>query len=211
MVRRWLDPGNGIDPPRQAESAALLPLDELHQPAFEEKYGIPYMEYNFFGPTKIAESLRKIASFFDDTIKENAERVIARHQPVMDAIIAKYRPRLEGKRVMLFVGLRPRHVIGAYEDLGMEIIGAGYEFAHNDDYDRTFKEVQDGALIYDDATSFELESFVERLKPDLIGSGIRRNMCSTRWVFRSGRCTPGITPAPITATTVLPSLPAIWT
>lgn len=46
-------------------------------------------------------------------------------------------PRLEGRRVMLFVGgLRPRHVIGAYEDLGMEIIGAGYEFAHNDDYDR---------------------------------------------------------------------------
>ena len=27
----------------------------------EEKYGIPYLEYNFFGPTKIAESLRAIA------------------------------------------------------------------------------------------------------------------------------------------------------
>ena len=39
---------------------------------------------------------------------------------------------------MLYVGgLRPRHVIGAYEDLGMEVIGTGYEFAHNDDYDRT--------------------------------------------------------------------------
>jgi len=140
----------------------------------EEKYGIPWLEYNFFGPTQIAASLRKIAAFFDDTIKENAERVIARYQSTMEAIIAKYRPRLEGKRVMLFVGgLRPRHVIGAYEDLGMEIIGAGYEFAHNDDYDRTFKELQDGALIYDDATSFELEAFVERLKPDLIGSGIK--------------------------------------
>ena len=55
-----------------------------------------------------------------------------------DAVIAKYRPRLEGKRVMLYVGgLRPRHVIGAYEDLGMEVVGTGYEFAHNDDYDRT--------------------------------------------------------------------------
>ena len=27
----------------------------------EEKYGIPWLEYNFFGPTKIEESLRKIA------------------------------------------------------------------------------------------------------------------------------------------------------
>jgi nitrogenase molybdenum-iron protein alpha chain len=140
----------------------------------EEKYGIPWMEYNFFGPTKIAESLRKIAARFDEKIQENAEKVIAAHQAEMDAIIAKYRPRLEGKRIMLFVGgLRPRHAIGAYEDLGMEVIGAGYEFAHNDDYDRTFKQVQDGALIFDDATSFELEAFAEKLKPDLIGSGIK--------------------------------------
>ena len=75
-----------------------------------------------FGPTKIAESLRKIAARFDERIQENAEKVIAAHQAEMDAIIAKYRPRLEGKRIMLFVGgLRPRHAIGAYEDLGMEV------------------------------------------------------------------------------------------
>jgi len=140
----------------------------------EEKYGIPWVEYNFFGPTKIAESLRKIAALFDDRIREGAERVIEKYAPFAKAVIDKYRPRLEGKRVMLFVGgLRPRHAIGAYEDLGMEVIATGYEFAHNDDYDRTFKQLQDGALIYDDATSFELESFAERLKPDLIGSGIK--------------------------------------
>lgn len=140
----------------------------------EEKYGIPYMEYNFFGPTKIIESLRKIAAFFDDSIKEKCEQVIARYQPMMDEVIAKYRPRLEGKKVMLYVGgLRPRHVIGAYEDLGMEVIGAGYEFAHNDDYDRTIKEMGDATLLYDDVTGFELEEFVKRLKPDMVGSGIK--------------------------------------
>ena len=112
----------------------------------EEKYGIPWMEYNFFGPTKIAESLRKIAAFFDETIQANAERVIEKYKAEYDAVIAKYRPRLEGKRVMLYVGgLRPRHVIGAYEDLGMEVVGTGYE----------------------------LEEFVKRIKPDLIGSGIK--------------------------------------
>ena len=47
----------------------------------EETYGIPWLEYNFFGPTKIAESLRQIASHFDDTIKEGAERVIERYRP----------------------------------------------------------------------------------------------------------------------------------
>ena len=140
----------------------------------EEKYGIPWLEYNFFGPTKIAESLRAIAAHFDDTIKEGAERVISKYQPMMDAVIAKYRPRLEGKRVMLYVGgLRPRHIIGAYEDLGMEVVGTGYEFAHNDDYDRTMKEMGDATLLYDDVTGFEFEEFVKRVKPDLIGSGIK--------------------------------------
>jgi nitrogenase molybdenum-iron protein alpha chain len=46
----------------QAQRAALLPIDELHQPHMEEKYGIPWVEYNFFGPSKIAASLREIAA-----------------------------------------------------------------------------------------------------------------------------------------------------
>jgi len=140
----------------------------------EEKHGIPWMEYNFFGPTKIAESLRAIAAHFDERIKEGAERVIERYTPMMNDVIAKYKPRLAGKKVLLYIGgLRPRHVVGAYEDLGMEVVGTGYEFAHNDDYDRTIKEMKDATLIYDDATGYELEKFVEATKPDLIGSGIK--------------------------------------
>jgi len=140
----------------------------------EEKYNIPWVEYNFFGPSRIADSLREIASHFDDKIKEGAEKVIAKYKAQMDAVIAKYKPRLEGKKVMLFVGgLRPRHVIGAYEDLGMEVIGTGYEFAHNDDYQRTTHDVKDGTLIYDDVTAFEFEKFVESLQPDLVGSGVK--------------------------------------
>jgi len=124
----------------------------------EEKYGTPWVEYNFFG----------------DTIKEGAERVIAKYQALTDATIAKYRPRLAGKRVMLFIGgLRPRHVIGAYEDLGMEVIGTGYEFGHNDDYQRTAHYVKDGTLIYDDLTGYEFEKFVEKVQPDLVGSGVK--------------------------------------
>jgi len=140
----------------------------------EEKYGIPWVEYNFFGPSKIEESLRKIASFFDDSIKEKTEAVIAKYKALTDAVIAKYKPRLQGKKVMLFVGgLRPRHVIGAYEDLGMEVVGTGYEFGHNDDYQRTTHYVKDGTLIYDDVTGYEFEKFVEAIQPDLVGSGIK--------------------------------------
>ncbi|MFV1950612.1 MAG: nitrogenase molybdenum-iron protein alpha chain [Nitrospinota bacterium] len=140
----------------------------------EDKYGLPWVEYNFFGPTKIKNSIREVASFFDDRIKEKGEAVIAKYDPLMQKVIEKYRPGLEGKKVMIFVGgLRPRHVVGAYEDLGMEVIGTGYEFAHSDDYERTFPELKEGVVIFDDATQYELDEFVKKLKPDLVGSGIK--------------------------------------
>jgi nitrogenase molybdenum-iron protein alpha chain len=140
----------------------------------EEKWDIPWLEYNFFGPTKIEESLRAIGELFDDKIRKNVEKVIKKYKPVMKEVTDEYKPRLEGKTAMLFVGgLRPRHTIGAYEDLGIQITGAGYEFAHQDDYDRTAPEMAKGTLIYDDVSEFELEKFVEELKPDLVGSGIK--------------------------------------
>src|SRR5512145_2790653 len=140
----------------------------------EEKYGIPWIELNFFGPTKIKESLRKLAERFDDRIKENVEKVIAKYDPEMQRVIDEVRPRLEGKKVMLYVGgLRPRHTVNAYEDLGMVVVGSGYEFAHSDDYERTMPEMPEATVIYDDAAELELEHFVEKLKPDLVGSGIK--------------------------------------
>ncbi|MBK1698999.1 nitrogenase molybdenum-iron protein alpha chain [Rhodovibrio salinarum] len=140
----------------------------------EETWGVPWMEFNFFGPTQIAQSLRAIAKNFDATIQANAEKVIANHHAMVEQVIAKYRPRLEGKRVMLYVGgLRPRHMVNAYADLGMEVVATGYEFGHQDDYERTGKYVKDGTLIYDDITGYEMEAFIRRLRPDLVGSGIK--------------------------------------
>ena len=140
----------------------------------EEAYGIPWLEYNFFGPTKIEASLRSIAARFDDKIIENAEKIIAKYKPAMNEVVSKYKARLDGKTVMLYVGgLRPRHVIGAYEDLGMKIIGSGYEFGHADDYKRTIPQLGVGTLVYDDVTQFELDELVKFIKPDLVGAGIK--------------------------------------
>ena len=140
----------------------------------EEKFGIPWHEFNFFGPTKIRESLRSIGALFDETIQANVEKVIAKYDPIMQGIVDQYKPRLNGKKVMLLVGgLRPRHTIGAYEDLGMECVGSGYEFAHTDDYDRTAPEMPDATVVYDDPSEYEFEKFADALRPDLIGSGIK--------------------------------------
>jgi len=178
VVAQWSGDGTLAE----MEKTPLAKLNLLHcyrsmnyiSRYMEEKHGIPWVEYNFFGPSKVAASLREIAAHFDETIQQKAEQVIAKYQTMVDGVIAKYKPRLEGKKVMLYVGgLRPRHVIGAYEDLGMEVVGAGYEFGHDDDYQRTAEVVKDGTLIYDDATGFELEAFAEKIRPDLVGSGVK--------------------------------------
>jgi len=140
----------------------------------EKEYGIAWEEYNFFGWSKTVDSLRRIAGHFDDSIKAKCEEVIAKYEPMYMAVVNKYKPRLQGKKVMLYVGgLRPRHVIGAYEDLGMEVVGLGYEFAHDDDYERTKHEVSNTTLIYDDVNEYELEAFVKKLNPDLVASGVK--------------------------------------
>ncbi|KUP21559.1 nitrogenase molybdenum-iron protein alpha chain [Paenibacillus sp. DMB5] len=140
----------------------------------EKAYGIPWMEYNFFGPSKTYESLRAIAALFDETIQENCEKMIAKHKPAMDAIISKYKPRLENKKVLLMIGgLRSRHTIGAYEDLGMDIVASGYEFAHKDDYEKTFPMMKEGTIIMDDPTAYELEELAQKMNVDLVGSGVK--------------------------------------
>jgi len=140
----------------------------------EQEFGIPWMEYNFFGPSKTTESIRKIAAFFDESIQAKAEEVIAKYTKMTDEVIAKYKPKLAGKKVMLYVGgLRPRHVIGAYEDLGMEIVGTGYEFGHGDDYKRTKEDLERSTLIYDDVNEYELEQFVKKIAPDLVAAGVK--------------------------------------
>ena len=143
---------------------------------FEERFGIPWVEYNFFGPTQIFASMRKIASLFDDKIKERTEELIEKeYKPRLERVIEKYRPRLEGKTVLLYVGgLRPRHIITAFEDLGMNVVATGYEFAHQDDYERTLHYIDKNAtIIVDDATAYEIEELTRKLRPDLIASGIK--------------------------------------
>lgn len=141
----------------------------------EDKFGIPWVEFNFFGPTEIFESMRKIAGYFDEKVRERTEFLINEvYKPYTDSIIAEFTPKLKGKKVMLYVGgLRPRHTIPAFKDLGMEIYITGYEFAHNDDYERTKAYLQDATLVVDDMTEFEMEKFLKAFKPDMFGSGVK--------------------------------------
>lgn len=103
----------------------------------EKKYGVPWFKVNFIGADSTAKSLRKIAEYFDDKeLTEKVETVIAEEMAKIEAIKKLAKEHCEGKTAMLFVGgSRAHHYQDLFKEIGMTTVGAGYEFAHRDDYE----------------------------------------------------------------------------
>ena len=103
----------------------------------EEKYGLPWLKVNYLGVEDTIKTLRDMAAFFDDPdLTRKTEAVISEEMAKIQPAIDMYRNRLAGKRVMLLVGgSRAHHFRNMFETLGMEVVVAGYEFAHRDDYE----------------------------------------------------------------------------
>ncbi|BBO85352.1 nitrogenase protein alpha chain [Desulfosarcina ovata subsp. sediminis] len=103
----------------------------------EEKYGIPWMKINFLGAKSTAASLRKIAQYYgDQKLIDRVEEVIAEEMVDVEKAQADVQTRLKGKLAMMFVGgSRAHHYQELFNEMGMQTIAAGYEFAHRDDYE----------------------------------------------------------------------------
>lgn len=110
----------------------------------EQKYGVPWLKVNYVGVEGTKKSLRKMAEFFDDAemtkkTEEVIEEEMAKIQPELD----RYRRLLSGKTAFIYSGgSRSHHYQNLFEDLGMKVLVAGYQFAHRDDYEG--RQVLDG-------------------------------------------------------------------
>ncbi len=103
----------------------------------EKKFGIPWFKANFIGAESTARSLRKIAKYFDNKkLTDRVEQVIFQELAALKPIRDEVTARCKGKKVALFVGgSRAHHYQDLFTDIGMEVVAAGYEFAHRDDYE----------------------------------------------------------------------------
>lgn len=103
----------------------------------EEKYGVPWMKVNYIGIEGTIKTLRNMAAFFDDPgLTARTEEVIKEEMARIMPEFERYRKRLMGKKVVIYVGgSRSHHYINLFESLGMEVMATGYQFAHRDDYE----------------------------------------------------------------------------
>jgi len=134
----------------------------------EKKFGIPWIKVNFIGAEATAKTLRKIAKFFDSKkLTDRVEEVIAQEMIALRPVREEIKARHQGKKAALFVGgSRAHHYQDLFRDMGMEIVSAGYEFAHRDDYEG--RKVLPTIKVDADSRNIEelrVEADPERFKP----------------------------------------------
>ncbi|WP_159522615.1 nitrogenase molybdenum-iron protein alpha chain [Sunxiuqinia indica] len=103
----------------------------------EEKYGIPWIKVSFVGAESTVKSMKKIAEYFGDAeLTAKVDEICEREMAKVKAVVAEVRPAVEGKLAMMFVGgSRAHHYQDLFKELGINVVSAGYEFAHRDDYE----------------------------------------------------------------------------
>ena len=142
----------------------------------ERTFGTPYMDVNFFGPENTAESLRKIAAFYDDpAITEQTEALIAREMARIRPEIEKYRSKLRGKRAAIYLGgaYKAIAIIRQLRGLGMEIVLSGTQTGNVDEYENMSRILSEGTIIIDDANPAELEKFLLEKHVDVMIGGVK--------------------------------------
>ncbi|MBK1666063.1 nitrogenase iron-molybdenum cofactor biosynthesis protein NifE [Rhodospirillum rubrum] len=104
-----------------------------------ERWGIPYFEGSFYGIGDTSQTLRTIATLLVERgatadLIARTEALIAREEAKAWAAMAAYRPRLAGKRVLLYTGgVKSWSVVHALQEMGMEVVGTSVRKSTEDD------------------------------------------------------------------------------
>ncbi len=143
----------------------------------EERYGIPWFEGSFYGRRDIAQTLRDFARILDDpALTERTEALIAREERRLEAALAPWRPRLTGKRAVLYTGgVKSWSVVSALQDLGMEVVACGTKKSTESDKARIRELMGDDAILMENGDPRTLLETLHAQGGDLLIAG-GRNM-----------------------------------
>ena len=145
----------------------------------EKTFGTPFMDVNFFGAENTADSLRKIARFYDDEeITRRTEVLIERERAKIRPEIERYRQKLSGKRAAIYVGgaYKAVAIIRQLRELGMEIAITGTQTGKKEEYATISGLLDEGAIVIDDANPAEIERFLLEKKVDVMAGGVKERV-----------------------------------
>lgn len=143
----------------------------------QQSYGTPWFEGSFYGITDTSQALRDFARVINDPdLIERTEAIIAREEARIRELLAPWKERLKGKRVLLFTGgVKSWSVISALQDLGMVVVATGTKKSTEEDKARIRELMGEDTLMIEDGSPKQLIQIVHDYKADILIAG-GRNM-----------------------------------
>ncbi len=143
----------------------------------QDRYQIPWFEGSFYGITDTSQALRDVARLIgDDDLTLRTERLIQREEQKIRAKLDAWKPRLQGKRVLLYTGgVKSWSVISALQDLGMQVVATGTKKSTEEDKARIRELMGDDVKMLDEGNPRILLQTVKDYKADILIAG-GRNM-----------------------------------
>ncbi|MER8409458.1 nitrogenase iron-molybdenum cofactor biosynthesis protein NifE [Mesorhizobium sp. M1307] len=145
----------------------------------EQRWDIPFFEGSFYGITDTSEALRQISQLLvkkgaDPEILGRTEALIADEEAIAWKKLAAYRPRLEGKRVLLNTGgVKSWSVVHALMEIGIEIVGTSVKKSTVEDKERIKQILKDDNHMFEQMAPRELYAMLSEHKADIMLSGGR--------------------------------------
>jgi nitrogenase molybdenum-cofactor synthesis protein NifE len=176
--------GDGrVDDIRRAHGAALnvvqcsgstMDLAKM----MKEKFGTPFLRVSYFGVEDMAESLYKLAEFFQEQDPGMMERTRALVQEELREIypeIERYRKALTGKKAAIYVGgaFKAFSLVKAFRLLGMDVVLVGSQTGTDEDYRELYDITDEGTIIVDDSNPLELSAFLQEKDVDIFVGGVK--------------------------------------
>ncbi|MEQ1600728.1 MAG: nitrogenase iron-molybdenum cofactor biosynthesis protein NifE [Methylophilaceae bacterium] len=145
----------------------------------EERYDIPFFEGSFYGITDTNESLRQIAALLvqkgaPEELLARTEKLIFREETRAWEAINHYRPRLQGKKVLLITGgVKSWSVVSALQEGGMEIVGTSVKKSTVEDKEKIKELMGEDAHMFDDMRPRDMYAMLKESRADIMLSGGR--------------------------------------
>ncbi|HLP68058.1 MAG TPA: nitrogenase component 1, partial [Rhizobium sp.] len=145
----------------------------------EERFGIPYFEGSFYGISDTSEALRQLARLLvqqgaPPELLDRTESLIAEEEARAWVALEGFRPRLEGKRVLLNTGgVKSWSVVHALQEIGVEIVGTSVKKSTPEDKERIKQILKDENHMFDSMAPRDLYAMLAEHKADIMLSGGR--------------------------------------
>ncbi|GEO81087.1 nitrogenase iron-molybdenum cofactor biosynthesis protein NifE [Pararhodospirillum oryzae] len=150
-----------------------------------ERWGIPYFEGSLYGAGDTSAALTTMARMLVERgapadLIERTEALVAEEEARVHAVLATYRPRLAGKRALLFTGgVKSWSVVNALQECGMDVMGTSVRKSTDDDKTRAREALQRNpgtgteGILYEKLSQPDMDTIFRAGEADIMLSGGR--------------------------------------